>query len=58
VVKVLKVLVTSKQIEEEFTMIFPSGWRWTARKVADNTFTVRFPNSQLIEEWSYFNPIV
>jgi hypothetical protein len=56
VVKVLKVLVTSKQIEEEFTMISPQVG--DGLQVADNTFTVRFPNSQLIEEWSYFNPIV
>jgi hypothetical protein len=57
VVKVVKGVVPSKQIEEEFTRDFPSGWRWTARKVADNTFTIRFPNSLLIEEWSCFNPI-
>jgi hypothetical protein len=50
-------VVTSKQIEDEFTRIYPSGWRWIARKVADNTFTVRFPNNQLIDEWSGFNPI-
>jgi hypothetical protein len=56
VVNVLKGVVTSKQIEDEFTRIYPSGWRWTARKVVDNTFTVRFPNNQLIEEWSCFNP--
>jgi hypothetical protein len=57
VVKVVKGVVTSKQVEDEFTRIFLSGWRWTARKVADNTFTVRFPNRQLIGEWSCFNPI-
>jgi hypothetical protein len=57
VVKVVKGVVTSKKVEDEFTSIFPSGWRWTTRKVTDNTFTVRIPNSQLIEEWSCFNPI-
>jgi hypothetical protein len=57
VVNVLKGMVTSKQIEDEFARIYPSSWRWTARKVADNTFTVKFPNNQLIDEWSCFNPI-
>jgi hypothetical protein len=52
IVKVVKGVVTSKQIEDEFTRIFPSGWRWTTRKMSDNTFTVRFPNNQLIQEWS------
>jgi hypothetical protein len=57
VVNVVKGVVTSKQIEDEFTRIYPSGWRWTVRKVADNTFTVMFPNSQLTDEWSCFNLI-
>jgi hypothetical protein len=35
----------------------PSAWRWTTRKIADNIFTVRFPNAQLIKEWECFNPI-
>jgi hypothetical protein len=39
VVIVLKGVVTPRQIEEEFTRIFPKNWRWTARQVADNMFT-------------------
>jgi hypothetical protein len=44
IVKVLKGVVTAKMIEDEFTRILPRLWRWTARKIVDNQFTVRFPN--------------
>jgi hypothetical protein len=54
---VVKGVVTAKQIEEEFTRILPSVWRWTARRVADNMFTMTFPNALLINEWACFNPI-
>jgi hypothetical protein len=54
---VLKVSVTARQIEEEFTWIVPSVWRWTTQRVADNMFIVRFPDAQLIQEWGWFNPI-
>jgi hypothetical protein len=50
-------VVTSRQIEEEFIRILPKNWRWSARHVADNMFTVRFPNAQTIKEWEVFNPI-
>jgi hypothetical protein len=49
VVTVLKGSVTSKQIENEFTRILPERWRWTVRKVADNMYTVRFPEASLIK---------
>jgi hypothetical protein len=54
---VVKGVVTAKQIEEEFTRILPSVWRWTARRIADNMFTMTFPNALLINEWACFNPI-
>jgi hypothetical protein len=54
---VVKGSITAKQLEDEFSRILPEGWRWTARKVADNMFTVRFPNALLIQEWACFNPI-
>jgi hypothetical protein len=57
VVTILKVHVTTKLIEDEFARILPGVWRWTARKVANNMYTVRFPNAQLIKEWNIFNPI-
>jgi hypothetical protein len=57
VVTVLKGVVTAMQVEEEFTRILPNTWRWTTRRVADNMFTVRFPNAQTIKDWEIFNPI-
>jgi hypothetical protein len=54
---VLKGTVTAKQVEDEFQRILPSAWQWTARRIVDNIFTVRFPNAQLIKEWECFNPI-
>jgi hypothetical protein len=57
IIIVLKGEITSKQLEDEFTRIMPKQWRWTARKVADNMFTARFPNATLIQEWGCFNPI-
>jgi hypothetical protein len=57
IVTLLKGDVSAKQVEEEFTRIMSKQYRWTARKVADNKFTVRFPNALLIQEWSCFNPI-
>jgi hypothetical protein len=57
IINVVKVTVTSKQLEDEITRILPKQWRWTARKVAENRFTVRFPNVVLIQEWGCFNPI-
>jgi hypothetical protein len=44
-------------LEEEFTMILSGSWRWSARRMADNKYTVRFPDVQLIKEWGKFNPV-
>jgi hypothetical protein len=57
IVTMLKGVVTSKKIEEEFTRILSGTWRWTARRIVDNKFTIRFPTQQLICDWSRFNPI-
>jgi hypothetical protein len=57
VVTMIKGVVTTKQIKEEFTRILPSAWRWIAIRVTDNMFTVRFPNAMLIKEWYCFNSI-
>jgi hypothetical protein len=55
IVTVIKGSVTAKQIEEEFTRLLSGVWRWTARKVADKKFIVRFPNQQMIKDWEKFN---
>jgi hypothetical protein len=50
IVTILKGVMTTRQVEEEFTRLLPKAWRWTARCVADNMFTVRFLNAQTIKE--------
>jgi hypothetical protein len=54
---VLKGDVSAKHVEAEFTRLLSRTWRWTARKVADNKFTVRFPSVQLIKDCGRFNPV-
>ena len=29
-------------------------WRWSARKIADNKFSMRFPNAKIIQDYSMF----
>lgn len=58
IVTVLKGNVDAKQLENEFRCILgPNVWRWTAKQIAENKFTVRFPSAQLIKEWGYFRPL-
>jgi hypothetical protein len=57
VVTVLKGVVIARQVEEEFSRILPNTWRWTALRVVDNMFTIKFPNAQIIKDWEVFNPI-
>jgi hypothetical protein len=57
IITVLKGEMNAKQLEDEFTRLLSGTWRWTARKVSDNKFTMRFPSVQLIKDWSRFNPV-
>jgi hypothetical protein len=57
VVIVLNGVVSTRQIEEEFSRILPNIWRWTAERAADNMLTIRFSNAQTIKDWKVFNPI-
>ncbi|TVU44513.1 hypothetical protein EJB05_03957, partial [Eragrostis curvula] len=49
--------VNARQLEQEFKAILGNVWRWTARPVGDNKFTVRFPIAQLIKDWGHFRPL-
>jgi hypothetical protein len=57
IVTIVKGVVTARQVEEEFTRIHPKTWSWMTRRVANNIFTVRFPNAWTISESECFNPI-
>lgn len=41
--------VNAKQIEAEFRSVIGSGqWKWSAKKIADNKFTMRFLTAKMI----------
>jgi len=41
--------VNAKQIEAEFRSVIGSGqWKWLAKKIADNKFTMRFLTAKMI----------
>lgn len=43
--------LTSKQLENEFKSVVSSEhWKWSARKIADNKFIMRFPNAKMVLE--------
>jgi hypothetical protein len=47
--------LTAKQIEMEFhNVLSTEHWRWSARKLADNKFSMRFPNAKMILDYSMF----
>lgn len=49
IINVVSSTVTAKKIEDEFTRILSGVWRWTARKIAEHKFLVRFPTTQMIK---------
>ncbi|TVU05124.1 hypothetical protein EJB05_48275, partial [Eragrostis curvula] len=57
-VTVMSGFVTARELEVEFKELLGSNaWRWTARKVDENKYTVRFPTAQMISDWGRFRPL-
>lgn len=55
IITVLDGVTDAKQIENEFKNTLSSKtWRWSARKVADNKFTIRFPDAITLQSYSHF----
>lgn len=51
--------VIARQLEQEFTNILGANVRrWAVKKVDETIYTMRFPNAQLIKDWSHFNLIM
>ncbi|RLN04304.1 hypothetical protein C2845_PM13G12270 [Panicum miliaceum] len=51
--------LTSKQIELEFRdVVGKEFWKWVARKVSHNKFTMRFPNAKMLLDFSRFNLVI
>lgn len=58
-IKVISGSVTARQLEQEFANILGANvWRWTARKIDDSSYSMRFPNAQLIKSWGHFDLIM
>lgn len=47
--------LTSKKIEMELRNIVSSGiWKWNARQIAENKFSMRFPTAKMVEKYRKF----
>lgn len=47
--------LTAKQIELEFRRVVGADmWKWTARPMAENKFTMRFPSTKMVSDYSQF----
>jgi predicted nucleotide-binding protein (sugar kinase/HSP70/actin superfamily) len=56
IITVIKGELSAKQLEMEFrNIISAETWRWSARRVADNKYVMRFPNAKMVHEYSRFN---
>lgn len=55
IITVLEGQATARQIEEEFKNTVSSKvWRWSARAIAENKFTMRFPDANMVLVYSNF----
>lgn len=56
IITVLSGEANAKQNENEFKRFVSSKfWKWSARKLADNRFSLRFPDAQLVQMYSNFS---
>ncbi|CAL4952032.1 unnamed protein product [Urochloa decumbens] len=56
IITVLKGEITARQIEAEFRNIVSSSvWKWSARKITNNKFTMRFPSTKMVQDYSRFS---
>ena len=55
IISVINGTLSAKEIEAEFRRIVVSDvWKWNARQIADGKFTMRFPNSKMVSNYSQF----
>uniref|UniRef100_K4AIT4 DUF4283 domain-containing protein n=1 Tax=Setaria italica TaxID=4555 RepID=K4AIT4_SETIT len=55
VITVISGELTAKQLEMEFRNIISGNlWKWTARKVAENKFRMRFPIAKMVVDYNNF----
>lgn len=55
IITVLEGEASAKQIEEEFKHTVSSKtWRWSARKIAENKYSMRFPDASMVQVYNNF----
>jgi len=55
IVSVINGVMTAKQIEGEFNRIVGADvWKWKVNQIAENKFTMRFPNAKMVMDYSQF----
>ncbi|CAN6332099.1 unnamed protein product [Urochloa humidicola] len=58
IITVSEGVATARDIEAEFrNTVDSSVWRWAARKIADNKFTMRFPDTKMVQVYSSFKSL-
>jgi len=56
IITVVRGELSGKMIENEFKrLVSCAQWKWFARRVADNKYTMRFPTAKMILDYSNFN---
>jgi hypothetical protein len=47
--------MTTKYVEAAFKNIISSEfWKWSAKQIAHNKFSMRFPNAKMVQDYSFF----
>ena len=55
IVSVINGVMTAKQIEGEFNRIVGADvWKWKANQIAENKFTMSFPNAKMVMDYIQF----
>ncbi|CAL4943271.1 unnamed protein product [Urochloa decumbens] len=58
IISVIEGNATAKHIEVEFQNTVDNiQWRWVARKIADNKFSMRFPDARMVQVYSNFTSL-
>lgn len=58
IISVVSGSVTAKQIENEFRNVTSNEmWIWSAKRISDNKFSMRFPNAKMAQDWECSRPL-
>lgn len=58
-ITVIEGVVTAKHIGNELkNVVDRNGWKWSATKIAEKKFPMRFPDARMVPVYSYFKSLV